>query len=210
MAGPDADPDADSVPNTDADSGPDTDADSVPNTDANSGPGGGATDGWSASPVTTSADWDDAVDLRMAVFVDEQGVPEALELDEHDEAPLDSEVDHLLVRDGDGDAVAVARLRAVDADAHWTPAGDGESVDADRVAKVERVAVARERRGEGWGRRAMCALEERARARGLPAVVLHAQTRAAGFYRRSGYERDDDRGTFEEDGIEHVRMRRRL
>lgn len=166
---------------------------------------------WTASLVADGADWSDAVDLRVAVFVDEQGVPEELELDEHDDDPLGSDVDHLLVRDRAGDAVAVARLRAVDADAYRPLPTDGAgTVDADRIAKIERVAVARERRGEGWGGRAMRAAEDRARARDLPAVVLHAQTRAAGFYRRLGYERDDGVGTFEEDGIEHVRMGRRL
>ncbi|MFC6794095.1 hypothetical protein ACFQFH_06705 [Halobaculum halobium] len=40
-----------------------------------------------ATVVTTEDDWDAAVAIRMAVFVDEQGVPEHLELDEHDEDP---------------------------------------------------------------------------------------------------------------------------
>lgn len=162
---------------------------------------------WAVTLVAAESDWDAVVDLRMRVFVDEQGVPEHLELDEHDDDPLDSDVDHLLVRDTAraGEAVATARLRAVDAD-------DYGALDAgtDRVAKVERVAVARDRRGEGWGARAMGAVEERARERGLNEVVLHAQTRAAGFYERLGYAVDDAVGTFDEDGIEHVRMRRRL
>ncbi|SHH70471.1 GNAT family N-acetyltransferase [Halobaculum gomorrense] len=160
---------------------------------------------WRATLVATPADWDAAVDLRMAVFVDEQGVPEGLELDEHDEEPLDSAVDHVLVRDRDGDAVAVARLRAVDAGEYGALAPG-----TDRLAKVERVAVDRHRRGGGWGARAMRAVESRARERGLPEAVLHAQTHAAGFYERLGYAVDDAVGAFDEDGIEHVRMRRRL
>ncbi|WP_435064119.1 GNAT family N-acetyltransferase [Halobaculum sp. EA56] len=164
-------------------------------------------DDGTATLVADEDDWEAAVALRMAVFVDEQGVPEPLELDEHDEAPLESTVDHLLVRDAAGEAVAVARLRAVDAAAY----GSEEAAHDDgRVAKVERVAVARDRRGEGWGARAMRAAEDRARERDLPAVVLHAQTRAAGFYERLGYAVDDEVGAFEEDGIEHVRMRKRL
>lgn len=171
---------------------------------------------WTATVVATEADWDTVVDLRMAVFVDEQGVPEHLELDEHDAEPLESDVDHLLVRDaaaeaeepGDGlagDAVAVARLRAVDAEEYGAL-----DEDADRIAKVERIAVAGDRRGEGWGARVMTAVENRARERGLSEAVLHAQTQAAGFYERLGYAVDEAVGTFDEDGIEHVRMRREL
>ncbi|MFC7098827.1 GNAT family N-acetyltransferase [Halobaculum marinum] len=157
---------------------------------------------WTVTVVDTASDWDAVVDLRMRVFVDEQGVPEELELDDHDDDPLDSAVDHLLVRDADGRAVAVARLRAVD--------GAAYGASADRVAKVERVVVARDRRGEGWGARVMRAVEARARERNLSEAVLHAQTQAAGFYERLGYAVDDAVGVFEEDGIDHVRMRRSL
>ncbi|UIO98692.1 GNAT family N-acetyltransferase [Halobaculum sp. CBA1158] len=223
------------------------------------GPGRPSDGDYSVTVVDTQTDWEAVVALRMAVFVDEQGVPEELELDEHDADPLESSVDHLLVRDagrddadgddadggnadddnrdGDdppGDPVAVARLRAVDAEEYagggdygdgGTSVGDAEdragddeyragdaaSDDGDgRVAKIERVAVARERRGEGWGARVMRAAEARARDRDLSAVVLHAQTRAAGFYEGLGYAVDDGVGTFDEDGIEHVRMRRTL
>ncbi|WP_348610141.1 GNAT family N-acetyltransferase [Halobaculum rarum] len=175
---------------------------------------------WTATLALTEADWDAVVDLRMRVFVDEQGVPEELELDEYDEDPLDSDVDHLLVRDSDGsggdadsetdetrtvEVVATARIRAVDA-AEYGALDEA----AERIAKVERVVVARDRRGEGWGARVMAAVEDRARTRGLNEVVLHAQTRAAGFYERLGYAVDDAVGTFDEDGIEHVRMRRRI
>ncbi|QZX99435.1 GNAT family N-acetyltransferase [Halobaculum rubrum] len=174
---------------------------------------------WTATVAATAPDWDAVVDLRMRVFVEEQGVPAELELDEHDEDPLDSEVDHLLVREGDaapdadaettdtrtGEAVATARLRVVAAD-------DYGAIDeaTERIAKVERVVVARDRRGQGWGARVMAAVEDRARTRGLSEVVLHAQVQAAGFYERLGYAVDDAVGTFDEDGIEHVRMRRRI
>lgn len=156
----------------------------------------------SVTVVDSDVDWQAAVDLRMAVFVDEQGVPADLELDEYDENPLTSPVDHLLVRDDAEEAVAVARLRAVDGDAYGS--------DADRVAKVERVVVARERRGEDWGRRVMDAVEARAQERGLDEAVLHAQVTARGFYERLGYAVDDAVGVFEEDGIDHVRMRKAL
>ena len=157
---------------------------------------------WTATVVATDDDWDAAVGLRLAVFVDEQGVPRELELDGHDEDPLDSAVDHLLVRDAGGEAVATARLRAVD--------GADYGAAADRVAKVERVVVARDRRGEGWGARVMDVVEGRAGERGLGEAVLHAQTQAAGFYERLGYAVDDTVGVFEEDGIDHVRMRKSL
>lgn len=193
-----------STPNDEADDAADEGGDQG----GNDGGNDGIEDDWSVDLVADEADWQAVVDVRMRVFVDEQGVPEELELDEHDEAPLSSAVDHLLVRDAANDAVAVARLRTVDADAGCGDDNDGDEVD--RVAKVERVAVARDRRGEGLGARVMRAAEARARERGFDVAVLHAQTQAAGFYERLGYETDEAVGTFVEDGIEHVRMRRSL
>lgn len=128
---------------------------------------------------------EDAFAVRRTVFVDEQGVDEALEYDEHDEA--DAAAVHFVAYDDD-EPIGAARLR-------FPNAG---------VGKVERVAVLASRRGEDVGRELMDAVHAEARDRDLDILKLHSQTRAAGFYERLGYERRGDE--FEEAGIPHVKM----
>src|SRR5436305_1144964 len=82
--------------------------------------------------------------LRWTVFVEEQGVPPSLEVDEHD------------------------RLDAVHALATWNgvPAGTGRFVqDARGAAKIGRMAVVDDVRGRGIGRALLAFLEEQAKAR---------------------------------------------
>ncbi|WP_226005293.1 GNAT family N-acetyltransferase [Natrinema salinisoli] len=129
---------------------------------------------------------EDAFAVRRTVFVDEQGVDEDLEYDDHDETAT-----HFVAYDGD-EPIGAARLREYE----------------DGVGKVERVAVLEPRREEGVGRALMTALEDRADERGFATLKLHSQTRAADFYRRLGYERRGEE--FEEAGIPHVEMRKRL
>jgi predicted GNAT family N-acyltransferase len=124
--------------------------------------------------------------VRRAVFVAEQDVPEAVEMDGEDD-----EAFHVVVTDrADGTPVATARLR-----------------EADDV-KVERVAVRAAYRGRGLGRRVMGLVEARARTAGHDEVVLHAQTHVEGFYRALGYETTSK--PFEEADIPHVEMRKPL
>jgi len=139
--------------------------------------------------AANDAERDDAFAVRKAVFVDEQGVDEELEWDEHDDP--DAEAVHFVASRG-GDAVGAARLR------EYEPG----------VGKVERVAVLESARGEGWGRRLMEALEAEARERGFDSLLLHGQTTAEGFYRGLGYETTSDE--FDEAGIPHVEMRKSL
>lgn len=135
----------------------------------------------------------DAFDVRRTVFVDEQGVDEDLEYDEHDE-PDAGAVHFVAYDDEDDQPIGAARLR--------------EYEDEDGVGKVERVAVLEPHREAGVGRELMRAVEERARAQAFSTIKLHAQTRVAGFYRRLGYERRGEE--FEEAGIPHVEMRKSL
>ena len=136
--------------------------------------------------VRTDEQYDDALDVRYAVFVDEQDVPEDLEVDEHE----DESVHFVAYREGD--PVGAARLRE----------------KGERTAKVERVAVVAEFRGEGYGREIMREVEGVAAARGYDRVALHAQTHAAPFYDRLDYERVGEE--FEEAGIPHVTMEKAL
>jgi predicted GNAT family N-acyltransferase len=125
--------------------------------------------------------------IRIAVFVDEQGVPADAELDGHEPAAT-----HLLASSR-GRPVGTLRWRVV-------PAG---------TAKIERVAVLREARSLGVGRALLAeALRQAAATPAITEAVLHAQTHAQAFYRRFGFVAEGE--PFDEDGIEHVRMRLRF
>ena len=136
--------------------------------------------------------WDElralAAPLRMAVFVDEQGVPAEMELDDDDPHCL-----HAVVVGEDGTAVATGRLLPVIADG------------PDRgLARIGRMAVNRDHRGTGLGAQVLDTLLSASRSRGDTGVVLHAQCRAAGFY---AGRRFAERGEiFDEGGIEHIEM----
>jgi predicted GNAT family N-acyltransferase len=128
----------------------------------------------------------DALAVRHDVFVEEQGVAADLEVDDHED-----EATHFVAYD-DSRPVGAARLRRL----------------AGGRGKVERVAVRPDVRGEGWGRRLMARVEATAAERGIDVLVLHAQRPVEGFYERLGYRTTSDE--FEEAGIPHVAMERRL
>lgn len=132
-------------------------------------------------------DWpaarDDAYAVRHEVFVEEQGVPEAIELDGED-----PQAAHLVAYDSGGSPVGTARVRVLE----------------DGTAKAERLAVRAAHREQGVGRRLMARLEDIAREHGCSRVRLHGQTRVEEFYASVGYEPVSDE--FEEAGIPHVEM----
>ncbi|MFE7270850.1 GNAT family N-acetyltransferase [Streptomyces sp. NPDC057623] len=134
--------------------------------------------------------------VRKEVFVGEQGVPEDLEYDAYDTVAV-----HVLAVREDGVPLGTGRLLYGEAAA--------AKVDGDlSVGSLGRLAVTREARGLGVGVALVRAIEEAARARGLAAVDLHAQTHALGFYERLGYVAYGPE--FPDAGIPHRAMRRAL
>lgn len=126
-----------------------------------------------------------AMHVRTAVFVEEQGVPAELEMDDRDAAS-----DHAIAYADDSDRIPIATGRLLP---------DGH---------IGRMAVLIEYRRHGVGARVLEALMERATARGLSDVVLNAQLDAQGFYAKAGFKTSS--ATFIEAGIPHVEMRRAL
>ncbi|MER6627145.1 GNAT family N-acetyltransferase [Streptomyces sp. NPDC000987] len=141
-----------------------------------------------------AADREACFALRKEVFVREQGVPEDLEYDEYDAVAV-----HLLAVREDGVALGTGRLLYGEAAASKT-GGDPS------VGSLGRLAVTARARGLGVGAALVRAVEEAARARGLAAVDLHAQTHALGFYERLGYRAYGP--VYPEAGIPHRAMRR--
>jgi predicted GNAT family N-acyltransferase len=124
-------------------------------------------------------------ELRREVFCREQGVPVELELDE-----LDQSATHLAAI-LDDEVIGTLRI--------LQHAG---------AAKIGRVAVRAKLRGSGIASRLMERAAAIALEQGFAEIVLHAQVGVTGFYRRLGYVEEGD--VFEEAGIPHVAMRRKL
>ncbi len=136
------------------------------------------------------ADWNDPRDrealtqLRVAVFVHEQGVPEDMELDEEEESAT-----HFLASDvASGDVLGCIRLT--------------------RHGKATRLCVRANARREGVGRALLRRLVQEAQAQGMERLYLHAQTHATAFYEREGFSSEGE--VFMEAGIAHRRMVRAL
>ncbi len=120
--------------------------------------------------------------LRRAVFIEEQGVDEAIEVDD-----LDGEAIHILAR-VDGQPVGSARLLI-----------HGE------VGKIGRVCVLAQARGTGLGVALMRAAVARLQAEpGVTKAKLGAQTHALGFYAALGFAPYGP--VFEQAGIAHQEM----
>jgi predicted GNAT family N-acyltransferase len=120
--------------------------------------------------------------LRRTVFIEEQGVSEADEVDD-----LDDQAIHLLATQ-DGRSVGSARLLTY---------GD--------IGKVGRVCVLPEARGRGLGAALMQAAVAQFRTMpGIKRVKLGAQLQALAFYERLGFTPYGD--VFLDAGIEHRDM----
>lgn len=117
--------------------------------------------------------------VRRRVFIEEQGVPEAMEWE-----ALDARCDWFLVEGADGAAIGVARL---------TPDG-----------RIGRMAVVPPWRRQGVGSALLAAALAKARERALGQVSLHAQTHALAFYARAGFHAVGP--GFMEAGIPHHQM----
>ncbi len=131
---------------------------------------------WSDLGVRASA-------IRFEVFVEEQQVPIAEELD-----AMDAECLHALAFSHQGVAIATGRLLP-----------DGH---------IGRMAVKLSERKKGVGAAVLQALVEAAQERGFKEVVLGAQLHAKDFYLKQGFAEFGE--VFLDANIEHVMMRKEL
>ena len=119
--------------------------------------------------------------IRMRVFVREQRVPAAIELDRDDD-------------------------RAI----HFLATSDGRSVGTARVvshhdsAKVGRMAVLKSYRGKGVGKKLLQRAVATAKKLGARTIYLHAQVPVIEFYEKLGFRCVG--AVFNEAGIPHRKM----
>lgn len=126
-----------------------------------------------------------AAAVRIAVFVQEQGIPVAEEWDEDDAGAL-----HAVITDAQDVPIATGRLLQ----------------PQPGLAQIGRMAVLSSHRGQHLGASILQALCDAAYARGDTQCVLHAQRSAEGFYRRHGFDPEGE--PYDEVGIEHITMRK--
>ena len=126
-----------------------------------------------------------ALALRSRVFCEEQGVSF-----EADQDGRDPEATHIVAVD-EGDVIGTCRL-----------------LFRGEVARLGRLAVEPERRGDGIGAAILREADRVAVGAGAESIALHAQTYAQSLYEHAGYREYGP--TFVEEGIEHVAMEKRL
>ncbi|WP_119167241.1 GNAT family N-acetyltransferase [Algihabitans albus] len=124
----------------------------------------------------------DCLRLRREVFIDEQGIAEADEMDGLDDRCL-----HILAR-CNGEAVGAARITYLEP-----------------VAKIQRVCVSRLWRGKGIGADIIkFAVDVISRTEAISIIRLGAQTHALDFYRKLGFH--EIGAVYQDAGIPHRDM----
>ena len=122
----------------------------------------------------------DLTSVRRAVFIEEQNVPESVEIDGRDPDHI-----HILASDKKGLPVGTARM--------------------DRKGKIGRMAVLHDYRRRGIGRKMIQALMNYGRKNKITDFHLSAQITAIGFYKKMGFEPFGKE--FIEAGITHINMK---
>ena len=133
----------------------------------------------------TESELSAALELRERIFCGEQGVSF-----QADQDGRDPEATHIVAVD-DGVVIGTCRL-----------------LFRGHVARLGRLAVEQDRRGDGIAAVILAEADRIASEAGSESIALHAQTYALPLYERAGYAPYGP--TFVEEGIEHVAMEKRL
>lgn len=113
-----------------------------------------------------SSIYQDALAIRRAVFISEQGVAESIEIDENEDRCL-----HFVLY-VDEKALATARLFEQD----------------EKTVILQRMAVSKEARGKGYGRDLLLSIIQVAKEQDYHSLEAHAQISALDFYRSLGFD----------------------
>ncbi|ADM40096.1 GNAT family N-acetyltransferase [Bacillus spizizenii] len=138
--------------------------------------------------ITAENDLQVALDIRKAVFIEEQHVSESDEFDQFD--ALQEQCQHVLVYHKN------------------QPVGTGRVRIVDQTGKLERICILKPYRKYGLGKVIIGELEKIMKEKGITKMKLHGQTHAEGFYKKLGYQTASDE--FMEDGIPHILMTKEI
>ena len=155
----------------------------------------------------------DAMDVRIEVFIDEQKCEIGPELDEDDPRSWHF-VLYEINEDGEEEPMSVIRIVPPPHPPH--PNGY-EDPNEEPYIKLGRVATLKRARGKGLSRQltdeafAWCAKNSNSIGEGWNGNVLtHAQVVIEKMYQRLGFVTDEKLGRWDECGIEHLGMWKRL
>lgn len=123
----------------------------------------------------------DAVRIRQKVFVQEQGVPANLEIDENEAYSV-----HFVLYTDDQKPAATVRLLPLD----------------DQTFKLQRMAVLKDYRGNNLGAEIIAEAELFAKQQQFKKIELGAQLTAEKFYQKLGYIAYGE--VFQDAGIDHA------
>ena len=141
-------------------------------------------DGLTLKPVTTPMDMMNVLRIREIVFVQEQNCPYDIEVVPEEE----KEAKHFLIYDKET-PVGTLRYREV----------------GERTFKLERFAVLKEYRGNGFGKQAFLYLVNKLEEDYNPCTIyFNAQYQLLDYYRSLGFKEEGE--TFYEANIKHVKM----
>ena len=124
--------------------------------------------------------------IRRFVFQGEQGVEPVLDFDGQDE------IAEQLIAYLEQQPVGTARIRYLN----------------NKTAKIERLAVLSTARRQGIGKKIMQKALDVVAEKDIQEVLIHAQEYVKGLHEQLGFQQEGER--FEEAGIPHVKMRKRL
>lgn len=122
--------------------------------------------------------------VRTTVFQIEQGVDAQLDFDGLDP------IAHHIVAYWNQQPIGTARIRLL----------------SQQLAKIERVAVVAQYRGQGIGQQIMVAAIDWLHQQNIPECKIHAQTAVVQFYQNLGFQPQGEE--FDEAGIPHLEMRK--
>ncbi len=128
----------------------------------------------------------DALSIRYTVFVDEQQVPKALEVDEDEAAAI-----HFVLYEED-QPLATLRLLPL----------------SPSQVKLQRMAVQQDARQKSLGKQLILFAENYTNEQGYQTITLGAQQTAIPFYEKIGYQPQGE--PFMDAGIPHITMHKTI
>ena len=131
--------------------------------------------------INPGGDYSEAMKIRYAVFVEEQGVPYENEADEYDKTAY-----HVILSDKNA------------------PIGCGRIYFKDNFAKLGRIAVLPEHRRKGCAIKICEELINIAVSHDIKNIILHSQTYIVPLYEKLGFKCAGDE--FTEENIPHYKM----
>lgn len=130
--------------------------------------------------VETDEELQQVFDIRKKVFIEGQNVPIEIEMDNYDETS-----EHFIAY-LKNEPIGCARVRQND------------------YIKLERIAIIKEHRNNGYGSKLTEYLIDYCKQKNLQEILIHSQLYVVDFYKKFGFKRVGE--IFDEAGIEHIKM----